>query len=197
MSKKLILATTSPHRKEAFSRLGIPFEMEASNVEEYFDGRPNDPKALVAFLAKLKAEAVAKNHQEPCIIIGFDSVVFFEEKILEKPKSREEIFTRLKAMANKYYQFYTGIHLIPIQSDIEYITQVESTIIQMRNYSDREINLSLDQNPHFKTCAQGFDPQSTYGMTLIESISGSYNNPLWGIPLEVVVEMIQNCGYTI
>ena len=92
---KIILATTSPYRIEAFKKLDLDFDAEGSNVDEYGIERPEKPVELVQFLAKLKAEAVAKNHSKG-IVIGFDSVGYFQGKILEKPKNREEIINRLK-----------------------------------------------------------------------------------------------------
>lgn len=194
MDKKLILATTSPYRKQAFAMLGIPFEAEGSKVDEYFDGRPDDPEALVLHLAKIKAEAVAKNQTENCTIIGFDSVGWFDGKVLEKPKSREEIVERLKAMSGNQYQFYTGIYII---DGLKIISRVVKTEIVMRNLADTEINWYLDQDPNYKTYAQGYDPLGTYGSTFIKEIHGSYNNPLRGIPLEIIVEMLQGTGFTV
>lgn len=199
MNKKLILATTSTSRNQAFAMLGIPFESEGSYVDEDFDGRPNDPERLVLELARRKAEAVAKNHDEACIVIGFDSVGWFISKVLEKPQSREEAAERLRALSGSHYQFYTGIHVIDISADgaRRAISQAVKTDIEMRNISDSEIERYLDQDSHYKAYAQGYDPLGTYGSTFIKSISGSYNNPLRGIPLEVIVEMIQEVGFKI
>jgi len=83
---KIILATTSPYRKEAFGFLGIDFEVEGSEIDESQVPR-NNPEELVKQLSKLKAEAVAKNRPD-AIVIGMDSVGYFNGKILEKPKSK-------------------------------------------------------------------------------------------------------------
>jgi septum formation protein len=194
MNKKLILATTSPSRKQAFEMLGIPFEAEGSKVDEYFNGRPDDPEALVLHLAKLKAEAVAENHKEPSTVIGFDSVGWFKGNVLEKPQSREEMMTRLRAMSGNKYQFYTGIHIIDGE---RVISQAVKTDIVMRKLTDAEINWYLNQDPNYKTYAQGYDPLGTYGSTFIKEIHGSYNNPLRGIPLEVIIEILHEIGYSI
>jgi septum formation protein len=86
---KIISATGSPYRKKAFECLGLEFVTEKSNIEECFDGRPDNPEELVKHLAKLKAETVAKKYTEG-IIIGFDSVGWFDGRVLEKPKSKKE-----------------------------------------------------------------------------------------------------------
>lgn len=199
MKKRIILATTSPYRKRAFEMLGISFESMGSNVEEYFDGRPDDPEALVLHLAKLKAEAVALGNKGASTIIGFDSVGWFGGKVLEKPQTRVEMFERLRAMSGNYYQFYTGIHIIDFSLDDgqKILSKVVKTDIVMRNLADAEINWYLNQDPNFKTYAQGYDPLETYGSTFIKEIHGSYNNPLRGIPLEVIVEMLKEVGFEI
>jgi len=200
MNKKIILATTSPHRKAAFEMLGIPFEVIGSNVDEYFDGRPDDPAGLVLHLAKLKAAAVAEKNVGPSMIIGFDSVGWFDGKVLEKPQTIEEAQKRLQDLSGNSYQFFTGTHIISIDSSGEEknISRVVKTDIQMREISDDEINWYLKQDHlHFKTCAQGYDPLGTYGATFIREIHGSYNNPLRGIPLEAIMEMLNELGYRI
>src|SRR4030066_2206156 len=99
---KIVLATTSPYRIETFGYLGIPFEAEGSKIDESQLER-NNPEELVKNLSKLKAEAGAKNHSD-AIVIGMDSVTYFNGKILEKPKSREEAFQRLKSLSGNNHQ---------------------------------------------------------------------------------------------
>jgi septum formation protein len=190
--KKLVFATTSLSRKQAFDELDIPYRAVGSKVEEYFKGRPNTPKELVSTLAKLKTEDVAK--REKGIIIGFDSVVYFKKQILEKPKSYEESYKRIKNFSGKNYEFFTGIHLI----DGKYQeSTVINTKVQIRELQDKEIKKYLNQDPNFKKFSQGFDPLNTFGATFIKKIEGSYNNVLRGIPLEKIIEMIKRRGFQI
>jgi len=192
---KIILATASPYRQEAFKFLGLDFIAEASKVDEYTDSRPKDPDNLVKYLAKLKAGAVAKNHSEG-IVVGFDSIGYFEDSILEKPKSREEGFARLQMISGKNFQFCTGVHVINVP-DGQTFSRVVKTEVSMRELSDNEINKYLDQDPNFNTYALGFDPLGHYSSTFISNIEGSYNNLLRGIPLEVIVEMLSSAGIKI
>lgn len=189
---KIVLATASPYRQRAFEFLGIPFETEASNIEEKFDDRPQNPEGIVKTLAKMKAETVAKNHSEG-IVIGFDSVGYFNESILEKPKSREESLQRLKQLSGEKFQFYTGIHLINL-SENKTISKVSKTDVWMRNLSDDEINRYLDADKRFMTYALGFDPEASYSSTFAEKIKGSYNNLIRGIPLEMIAEALKELG---
>ena len=189
---KIILATTSPYRKETFGYLGIPFEAEGSNTDESQAER-NDPEELVKSLSKLKAEAVAKNHSD-AIVIGMDSVTYFNDKILEKPKSREEDFQRLKALSGNNHQFYTGVYIVNTATN-KAISRVVKTEVFMRNLSEKEINKYLDEDPHFKTYALGYDPVKHISSSFVKKIEGSYYNLLGGIPLEVIVEMLGEIGY--
>ncbi|EKE18600.1 MAG: Septum formation protein Maf [uncultured bacterium] len=193
--KKIILATTSPYRQEAFRSIGIEFEAIGSDVDEKFEGRPNSPQELVQELAKQKAEAVAKKCKEG-VIIGFDSVGWFNGEILEKPKSRQEAFDRLKSLSGNKFSFHTGVCLIDKEKSI-INKAVVTTEAFMRNYSDKEIEKYLNQTEKYKTHAHGFDPLENYSAVFINTISGSYNNILRGIPTEHIIEMLQEIGVEI
>ncbi len=189
---KIILATVSPYRREAFKFLGIDFEAEGSEVDESQEER-NNPEELVKNLSKLKAEAVAKKHSD-AIVIGMDSVGYFNGQILEKPKSREEAFQRLKSLSGNNHQYYTGIHMVNTVSN-KTISKVVKTEVFIRNLSEREINKYLEEDPNFNTHALGYNPLGYYSSTFVKGINGSYNNLTRHIPLEVIVEMLPEVGY--
>ena len=188
---KIILATTSPYRIEAFEFLGINFQAEGSKVDESQAER-KEPEKLVKALSRMKAEAVAKNHKDS-IVIGMDSVAYFEERILEKPKSREEDFERIKALSGKRHQFFTGIFMVNTATG-QKSTAVVKTEIFFREISEEEINQYLDSDPHFNTYALGYDSLRHISSSFISKIEGSYNNIIRGIPLEVVVGMLHDMG---
>ena len=189
---KIILATTSPYRRETFGYLGIPFEAEGSNIDESQAER-NNPEELVKTLSKLKAESVAKNHPD-AIIVGMDSVGFFKGKIFEKPKSKEEDFQRLKALSGNNHQFYTGLHIINTASG-KTLSKVVKTDVFMRELSEEEINKYLNEDVNFNTYALGYDPVKHYSASFVKEIKGSYYNLLGGIPLETIVEMLKQINY--
>ncbi|OIO47193.1 MAG: septum formation protein Maf [Parcubacteria group bacterium CG1_02_39_15] len=189
---KIILATTSPYRKEVFGYLGIPFEAEGSNLDESQAER-NNPEELVKTLSKLKTDSVAKNHLD-AIVIGLDSVGFFEGKILEKPKSKEEAFQRLRSLSGKKYDFYTGVYMVNTSTQ-KSITRVVKTEVFMRKLSDSEINRYLDQDPNYNKYAHGYDIKNYASSTFPAKLVGSYTNALMGIPVEVIIEMLPEIGY--
>jgi len=191
---KIILATTSPYRIEAFEFLGIPFEAEGSKVDESQIPRDN-PEELVKQLSKLKAEAVAKKYRD-AIVIGMDSVGYFNGKILEKPNSKEEVFQRLKFLSGKKYYFYTGVYMVNTANQ-KTISRVVRDEIFIRKLSDSEINKYFEQDKEsiYRTFAHGYDVKNKISCSFVSKIVGSPNNVLRGIPLEVLPEMLSRVGY--
>ena len=188
---QIILATLSPYRKEVFESLNIPFKVKASKVDESQLER-GDPGKLVRELAKLKAEAVAKNYKD-AIVIGFDSVGFFNGKILEKPKSEKEAFKRLKLLSGKKHYHYTGIHIINTAKG-KRISRVDKVSVFMRAFSDKEIKRYLKTDPAFNTFALGYNVQKCISASFIRKIEGNHLN-LLGIPLSVLMQMLNKIGY--
>ena len=154
-----------------------------------------NPEELIKTLSKLKAEAVAKNHSD-AIIIGMDSIGCFNDKILEKPKSKEDAFERLKSLSGNKFEFYTGIHIINTSTQVA-ISKIVKSELLMRELSEGEINQYLEQDPHYNTYALGFDPLKNISSSFIMKLVGSYNNVLRGIPLEVIPDMLSEVGYNI
>ena len=123
-----------------------------------------------------------------------DSVTYFNDQILEKPKSKEEDFQRLKAFSKNNHQFYTGIHMINTTSG-KTLSKIVKTDVFMRELSEEEINKYLDEDPNFNTYSLGYDPVKHYSASFVERIEGSYYNLLGGIPLEAIIEMLKEIGY--
>ena len=190
---KIILATSSPYRREAFGFLGMDFKAESSDIDESVVER-NNPEDLVKKLAKLKAEAVAKNYPD-AIVIGMDSVGCFNGKILEKPKSKEVAFNRLKDLSGNNHQFYTGICIVNTSLD-KTVEMVVKTEVFMRDIFDEEINKYLNEDPYYNTYALGYDPLGHSSSSFIQKIEGSYNNLLRGIPLEIMPGMLIEAGFS-
>ena len=189
---KIILATTSSHRKAAFAFLGIPFEAEDSKIDESQEKR-NNPEELVKKLSRLKAEAVARNHQD-AIVIGMDSVGWFNNQILEKTQSKEEAFQRIKFLSGNSLQFYTGVFMIDTASN-ESLSKVVKTKVFLREIPEMEINKYLDEGQDFRNYALGYDPLEHSSSAFVKRIEGSYNNLTRGVPLEEIVEMLRKIGY--
>ena len=190
---QIILATKSPYRKKFFEELDLDFVCEGSDINENFENRPKDPKELVKCLAKLKAEAVVKNHTSG-IIIGFDSVGCFHGEIFEKTNSREETTNRIRRLSKNSYELFTGIHMINLDNG-RILNDFVVTKIFFREIKDDEIEKYLNQDPNYTTYATGFDPQGYYSCSFASRIEGSYNNFLIGLPAERIMSMLFEIGY--
>lgn len=191
---KIILATTSKYRIAAFRFLKIPFEVQGSNIDESMVNRKN-PHHLVKELAKLKAEAVAPKYLR-AIVLGFDSVGYFNGEILEKPKSREEAFERLKELSNKMHEFFTGVYAINTVSK-RAISSVVVTKVTIRRLTDDDINIYLDTSDNYKSMAVGFSALDHYSVSYVTKLVGSANNLIHGIPLEMIPEMLTKLGFCV
>lgn len=192
ISMQIVLATTSPYRREAFKYLELDFITQASNVDESKVRRDN-PEELVLTLAKLKADRVAGEYSD-AIVIGLDSVGYFKGKILEKPKSKEENAKRLKMLSGKTHEFITGIYMVNIKSG-ESISRVVRTKVYLRKLSNEDINKYLDEDESWKTLAAGYNALDHYSATFVKRIEGSPHNLLSGIPLEIIPELLRKLGY--
>lgn len=108
--KKIILASSSPRRKELLELVGIPFNIHPSDVIEKMDD-DLEPSQIVEQLALQKAKDVAKYYDEE-IIIGADTIVVFQDQILGKPMNEEDAFRILKQLQGNPHLVYSGIALI-------------------------------------------------------------------------------------
>ncbi len=195
--KRIILATASPYRKKIFDNLGLKYETESSDIYEYFEGRPDNPKELVLELSRLKAESVASdNKDEDAIVIGFDSLTFFENRILEKPRDRKEAFDRIMSFSKMKHEFYTGIYLIDLKTG-ESLCDTVKTDVWFRDIKEHEINKYLDQDPNYTRYATGYDAVGHYSASFIEKIEGNPRNLMGGIPLCRIVQLLEKIGYKI
>lgn len=193
--QELILATTSPYRLGIFKNLWISFVSEWSDVDEYTADRPTEPVELTKYLAKLKAEAVAQKHKT-WIVVWFDTVGYFDGEILEKPKTREMAYTRLKSLSGKSFTYTTGIHAINLDTQ-QTITRAAQTEIHMREYTDQEIDFYLDNcNEAYKTHAHGFNPENYYSMSFIQKVVWDPNGAI-GVPLWEIMSVLTETWYVL
>ena len=114
MSQTLILASTSPYRRELLDRLGLPFEVASPQTDEsriLGEG----PQAMALRLAEAKARAVASAHPD-ALIIGSDQVATVDGLIYGKPGSHERTAEQLRTLSGKTVNFYTGLCLYTIHT---------------------------------------------------------------------------------
>ncbi len=182
-----ILASASPRRKELLAELVKDFEIIPSQADERVEGTPS-PKALVAQLAEMKAEEVAKRPEnEGKVVIGSDTVVAFGKTVLGKPKDEEDAFRMLKMLSGKKHAVYTGVSFQFVQNG-KYLrnTKVDKTLVYFNDLSDEWIwEYIKGGSPMDKAGAYGIQDGG-----LVKGIKGSYTNVV-GFPLELVEKMIR------
>lgn len=108
--RRIILASTSPRRKELLAQTGLLFETVSSNYEEDMT-LPLPPDELVKFLSKGKAESVAQNYSD-AIIIGGDTFIFFNGNVLGKPYTPIRAKEMLKMLSGKEHSVFSGFTVI-------------------------------------------------------------------------------------
>lgn len=186
---QLVLASTSPFRREILQKLHIDFESCAPEVDEKrLDGET--PVALVTRLAQAKAEAVAEQFPG-ALIIGSDQVAVNGDEILGKPGTHEKAIEQLMASSGKSLTFLTGLAL---HNSTSGKTQVRVIPYQVhfRELTRQQIENYLNVEKPYN-CAGSFKSEG-FGITLFSKLEGDDPNTLIGLPLIELVQMLESEG---
>lgn len=182
---QLVLASTSPYRRELLERLGIPFETASPNVDEsIIDGET--PENLVKRLAELKARAVSEAYPA-ALIIGSDQVAVLDNQILGKPGNHETAVQQLKNASGKKVLFLTGLSLLNSATG-KVQTNVDIFSVEFRQLSDTQIENYLQREKPFD-CAGSFKSEGL-GISLFKKMQGDDPNTLIGLPLITLINML-------
>lgn len=175
MNKTIILASNSPRRKELLKLTGLDFSIESANVDE--SSTESNPSKLVEHLSYIKAKAVIDLHNDNCIIIGSDTVVAINDKILGKPEDEADAFQMIQLLQGKSHFVYTGVTLLGTNFRNKFYEKTEVFVYPM---SDEEIlNYISTGEPMDKAGAYGIQG---YFSVYIKGICGDYNNVV-GLPV--------------
>lgn len=188
--QKIILASASPRRKELLEKLQIPFIVEASDYEE--DNNLNlEPLELAKALSAGKARTVAGRHKgEEAIIIGADTFVLLDNKILGKPHTLEKAKEMIRQLSGRPHSVITGFTVIDAKSGKEVSKAIESKVY-FRKLIEREIE-------EYVRTGEPLDKAGAYaiqemGSALIEKTEGDYTN-IVGLPLPALIEELKRLG---
>lgn len=189
---KLILASSSPFRRELLSRLMIPFDVVAPEVDE--TPHPNEsPQALVERLAIAKAQVVASKYPD-ALVIGSDQVAVHAGKIVGKPHTHERAVEQLRTASGKTVTLYTGLALINSASG-----RIQSEVVPFRvlfrPLTEAQIENYLRQEQPYH-CA-GSVKSEGLGVALLERFEGEDPATLIGLPLIRLIRMLENEGLAI
>ena len=186
---QLVLASTSPYRKELLARLGVPFETVAPKVDE--TPLPGElPDATAERLSLAKARAVVKQFPG-ALIIGSDQVALLEGRQLGKPGTHDKAVAQLQSMRGKALEFHTALTLLSALSGATQTATVPVRLV-MRDYSDAQIEAYLKKDQPYNCC--GSAKSESLGIGLIARFETEDPTALVGLPLIKLTEMLAREG---
>ncbi len=180
---RYVLASGSPRRRELLGTLGISFEIIPAQSEEIITSEV--PSEVVTSLSEQKAKEifhkVLRNNKDTLIVIGSDTVVSYKEKILGKPRDREDAGRMIEGLQGGTHQVYTGVTVFyGTEGDEQSFSFYECTDVKVYPMNEKEISDYLDTDePYDKAGAYGI--QGIFGK-YVKGIEGDYNNVV-GLPL--------------
>ncbi len=186
---RLILASTSPFRRELLGRLQVPFEIVAPETDE--SALPGESAAATAErLSVAKARVVAGRFPDD-LIIGSDQVAYLDERRFGKPGNRDNAAAQLRQMSGKTLIFHTGLCLLNAATGRVHLRGIP-TEVRFRELSDADIDRYLDKEDVLN-CA-GSARSEGLGISLLEYLRGDDPNALVGLPLIALCDMLRAEG---
>ena len=200
---QIILASQSPRRKELLEQMGLEFEICPAKGDEVIT--KTIPEEVVMELSKQKAEEVAamvssfgENHKEittpsDILVIGADTVVAYDGKILGKPKDEEDAKRMLTMLSGNTHSVFTGVTLVLIDKNgrAGELVFYEKTDVKMHALTEMEID-------RYIATGEPMDKAGSYGIQgkcaiYVEKIDGDYNNVV-GLPIARIYHELKNIG---
>jgi septum formation protein len=190
--RPLVLASTSPYRRELLARLGLPFTGTAPPYVEEHDLELS-PDALVVELARRKADSLVPQHPD-ALILAADQVAEIDGEILTKPGTSERAAAQLLRLRGRAHRLLTGVVLLDAAShrreealDVQVMCMRELAEAQIRAYI--EVEQPLD-------CAGAYRVEGR-GIALFASMQGQDYTGIIGLPLTRVVELLGRFGIAV
>ena len=188
LRRELVLASTSPRRRELLSYLDIDFRVVPPSTLE--DMKPNEtPKEMVERLALSKALSVARS-LDGGLVVGADSIVVLDGRVLGKPVNRAQAREMLRSLRGREHQVMTGVALVDAADQHAQVTS-KSSLVTMRDYSD-------DQMEAYVASGEPMDKAGAYAVQdrvfrPAKQLEGCYTNVM-GLSLCSLVDMLQGAG---
>lgn len=189
MKRKLILASASPRRKEILEQLGLTFEVCPSLGEEEL--HTADPEKAVKILALQKAREVAERQKETALVIGSDTVVAYQGKILGKPADKADACRMLGMLSGNTHMVYTGVAVVDAGTGRVLTHFAEGTEVSMYPMPERWIRAYVETG-------EPMDKAGAYAiqggcMPFIRGIHGEYTNVV-GFPAARFYQELKKAG---
>ncbi|MDN4072727.1 Maf family protein [Fictibacillus terranigra] len=184
--KRLILASSSPRRKELLSMNLLSYEVIPSTIQEVMDPSLS-PEELVCSLARQKAEDVFRLHKEH-VVIGADTVVVNNGTVMGKPAGRKEAVAALRSLSGRTHTVYTGVCILSEGKERLFSVSTDVTFWEL---SEAEVE-------NYVNSGEPFDKAGSYGIQglgarLVQSIAGDFYSVV-GLPVSRVVRELESFG---
>ena len=188
LQPRFILASASPRRKQLLGELGMAFDVVVAQITEHEDP-DTDPKHMVTHNAALKADWVAARHPDAWVL-GADTTVFIENKVLNKPADLVAARAMLKRLAGRTHVVFTGVALRHVGRNV-WINEGVTSEVTFKAFDDGVID------EYFRV-VNPLDKAGAYGIQegrelIIESWRGSFSN-IMGLPMEATKQILSSCG---
>lgn len=186
--RTIILASTSPRRRELLKLTGLKFKVAASDYEE--DLALNlPPHALAIFLSNEKAKSVAKKYKN-ALVIAADTFIVFRDKIFGKPHTEKESMKMLKTLNGKAHSVITGFTIIDTDSK-RVLSKAIKTKVYFRKLTIKEIETYVKSG-------ETIDKAGAYaiqglGSVIVRKIEGDYFNVV-GLPVCALIQSLKKFG---
>lgn len=181
----IILASASPRRSELMTLAGFRFDVICADIDEIVPEKAL-PQEVVMSLALQKAQAVAKDHRKSAVV-GSDTVVALDGKILGKPRSEKEAAEMLRSLSGRIHKVYTGVAIVCGEKVTSFF---EETEVEFYPLTDQEIlDYVATGEPMDKAGAYGIQGR---GAVLVKRINGDYFNVM-GLPISKVYRELKDC----
>lgn len=192
-NKKIILASGSPRRRELLSQIGLSFTVRVSEADEHTE--ETKPEKLVCILSERKALAVwdelTEEEKKESILIGADTVVAADDRILGKPADETEAFRMIELLQGRSHQVYTGVTILR-QGGLQPLADETNTrSIQKKQFFEKTdvlvYPMSEEEITAYVKTGEPLDKAGAYGIqgsfaAYIQGINGDYSNVV-GLPV--------------
>ena len=186
---KIILASSSPRRKEILERLEYPFDTILPDVDESILNSGGNTEEYCITLAKMKANDISQNYPH-ALVVAADTIVNLEDQILNKPNDSAQAENMLSILSGKTHQVYTGVGLRCRENNIQH-TFAEITMVTFRKLDKQDILHYIETYPPY-------DKAGSYGIqdwsaVFVKNIQGCYDNVV-GFPLSRFYQELKKLG---
>ncbi|MCH1641622.1 Maf family protein [Paenibacillus timonensis] len=188
--RRIILASTSPRRRELIASLAIPFEVVPSHTDESYE-ETLSPEQIVMELAARKADAVYHGldptADRNAVIVGSDTIVVRDGDVLGKPRDVQEAADMLRSLQGREHAVYTGVACVDALTGTRQV-DCRATTVTMKALTEAQIQA-------YARSGEGLDKAGAYaiqglGATIVTGIEGCYFNVV-GLPLSLLVDMLK------